>query len=155
MIAGGVHAVIHRRLVRPREGELYELLGPLMGMIVLPYLGQRVARKELATPPASKPLLPAARRQREDPLRGRQFRLTYRTVRVLVVLSERPGASNREIAESAEIADQGQASKLLWRLARLGLIENRGEGQPKGAANSWLLTADGARLQQAARPRFV
>ena len=60
------------------------------------------------------------------------MRLTYRTVRVLSVIGEAPGASNREVAEGSGIADQGQISKLLARLERLQLIENTGGGQLKG-----------------------
>lgn len=81
------------------------------------------------------------------------MRLTYRTVRVLMVISERPGASNREIAERSGISDQGQISKLLGRLARLELVENRGDGQEKGAANAWHLTARGQAVERATRPR--
>jgi AcrR family transcriptional regulator len=156
VIVGGVHAVVHCRLVRMDEGKLHELLGPLMSVIVLPYLGSSASRKESGTVSTSPPIPPALRRrQDEDPLRGIHTRMTYRTVRVLVALSGQPGASNREVAAAAGILDQGQMSKLLARLARLGLIENHGGGQPKGAANAWWLTADGARLERATRPRFI
>jgi hypothetical protein len=37
-----------------------------------------------------------------------------------------PGASNREIADAAEVADQGQISKVLARLRNLGLIHDPG-----------------------------
>jgi AcrR family transcriptional regulator len=156
VIVGGVHAVLHRRLVHRDEGSVHDLLGQLMSMIVLPYLGPSAARKERAASsgPASIPAAPGPPRN-GDPLRGLQMRLTYRTVRALVVLNARPGASNREIADAAGITDQGQISKLLWRLARLGLIENRGAGQLKGTTNAWWLTADGARLERATRPRFI
>ena len=79
------------------------------------------------------------------------MRLTYRTVRVLMALADCPGASNREIAERADIADQGQMSKLLTRLARLELITNMGEGQEKGMSNAWHLTDRGARVERATR----
>jgi DNA-binding MarR family transcriptional regulator len=81
------------------------------------------------------------------------MRLTYRTVRVLMVIAERPAASNRVIAEQSGITDQGQISKLLGRLARLQLVENKGDGQEKGAANAWHLTARGAAVERATRPR--
>jgi predicted transcriptional regulator len=81
------------------------------------------------------------------------MRLTYRTVRVLMVLAEHHGASNREVAEGADIVDQGQICKLLGRLARLGLIENLGDGQQRGAANAWHLTEHGAQIERAARRR--
>lgn len=80
------------------------------------------------------------------------MRLTYRTVQVLIVIAAKPGASNREIADRSGISDQGQISKLLTRLQRLELVENRGEGQPKGAPNAWHLTERGARVEQATRP---
>jgi hypothetical protein len=131
-----------------------DLLGPLMSMIVLPYLGAKAASRELSRPapiPRDRRPRPPARSQ--DPLEGLNMRLTYRTVRVLMAVAEHPGASNREIAEGAGIVDQGQISKLLTRLAGLSLVENRGEGQEKGAANAWQLTACGAQVERAARPR--
>jgi len=88
----------------------------------------------------------------KDPLDGLNMRLTHRTVRVLMVIAENPGASNREIAEGSGIADQGQISKLLTRLARLKLVENTGDGQEKGASNAWRLTARGAQVERATRP---
>jgi DNA-binding IclR family transcriptional regulator len=75
-------------------------------------------------------------------------RITYRTTRVLDVIAAQPGLSNSEVAKRAGISDQGQVSKLLARLKRLGLIENTGGGQAKGAANSWALTRKGKELER-------
>ena len=74
------------------------------------------------------------------------MRLTYRTMRVLVAVAENPGSSNRTIGQSAGIADQGQASKLLARLHNLGLIENRGGDPARGEANAWILTITGQQV---------
>lgn len=154
-IVGAVFAVIHTRLLE-EDGELLsKLLAPLMSMIVLPYMGARAASKELARP-APKPQKAAQLSDRSgsrDPLEGLDMRLTYRTVRVLVVIGGHPGASNRQIAEGSGIADQGQISKLLTRLRRLDLVQNQGEGQAKGAANAWYLTERGTEVERAARPR--
>jgi len=154
-VVGAVFAVIHSRVLGAGEQPLSELLGPLMSIIVLPFLGARTASRELtrAAPeiPRERPRRPA--RHGSDPLQGLKIRLTYRTVRVLMVISEHAGASNREIAEGSGITDQGQISKLLNRLARLELIENVGEGQEKGAANAWHLTPRGAAVERATRPR--
>ena len=79
------------------------------------------------------------------------MRLTYRTIRVLGVIAEQPGASNREISEGAGIVDQGQISKLLSRLSQYGLVENFGHGQRRGMANAWELTPRGAQLESASR----
>ena len=71
------------------------------------------------------------------------MRLTYRTVRVLMAVAEHPGASNRAIGMTAGIPDQGQASKLLARLRRLGLIQNKGGDPARGEPNAWTLTTTG------------
>ena len=155
-VVGGVFAVIHTRLIDDSDEPLTDLLGPLMSMIVLPYLGARAAARELARPAAEVAPVRAAEEspaRSHDPLDGLKMRLTYRTVRVLMVIGEHPGASNREVAEGSGIADQGQISKLLTRLARLELIENHGEGQEKGAANAWHLTSRGAQVERVTRPR--
>lgn len=154
-IVGGIFAVLHTRLLDESEEPLTELLGPLMSMIVLPYLGARAAGRELARPVAAvaRDRQTRTRKRTRDPLDGLNMRLTYRTVRVLMVIAEHPGASNREIAEGSGIIDQGQISKLLNRLARLNLVENHGEGQEKGAANAWYLTPRGAQVERATRPR--
>ncbi|HVR04515.1 MAG TPA: hypothetical protein VMS02_00650 [Solirubrobacteraceae bacterium] len=71
------------------------------------------------------------------------MRLTYRTARVLQGLARRPGASNRQVADDAGIVDQGQVSKLLARLERLGLLCNENAGQGRGERNRWRLTGRG------------
>jgi AcrR family transcriptional regulator len=153
-VVGAIFSVLHARVLEGGEDPLADLLGPLMSMIVLPYLGPRAARRELSRPPLeiSRDGHPPAVAKARDPLEGLNMRLTYRTVRVLVVISEHPGASNREIAEASGIVDQGQISKLLARLARLDLIENVGEGQERGASNAWHLTARGEQVERATRP---
>ncbi len=154
-VVGAVFAVLHARLVDDGAAPLEGLLGSLMSMIVLPYLGTRAAARELSRPlsePAAEQRHPAGVRS-ADPLEGLNMRLTYRTVRVLTVIGESAGASNREIAERSGVVDQGQISKLLNRLARLELVVNRGEGQERGAANAWHLTVRGAQVERATRPR--
>jgi AcrR family transcriptional regulator len=142
-VVGAIFAVLHTRVLEHGDERLTDLLGSLMSMIVLPYLGARAAGRELSKPPMEVPKASGARPlgRHKDPLEGLNMRLTYRTVRVLMVIAEHPGASNREIAEGSGIVDQGQISKLLNRLARLKLVENHGEGQEKGAANAaWCWT---------------
>jgi DNA-binding MarR family transcriptional regulator len=83
----------------------------------------------------------------EDPLEGLRMRWTYRTARVMQGISELPGASNRAVADYAGIQDQGQVSKLLARLQRLGLIANTTGGQ-RGEPNAWSLTPLGEQVAQ-------
>ncbi len=105
-----------------------------MSMIVLPYLGPEVARREQRR--SLPPLERAARAndlrntviEQADPLLEIPMRLTYRTARVLQAAAEQPGASNRRIGEQAGIPDQGQVSKLLARLKGLGVLVNTGVG---------------------------
>lgn len=154
-LVGAVFTVIHTRVLEPDPHPLLDLLGPLMSMVVLPYLGSRAAARELRLPAPSPSRHPPLRpvKPSGDPLEGLNMRLTYRTVRVLMVIGENPGASNREVAVGSGIADQGQISKLLGRLGRLALIENLGDGQEKGAANAWRLTPRGLAVERATRPR--
>lgn len=154
-VVGAVFAVLHTRALEDDVSDRFScLLGSLMNIVVLPYLGSRAASRELSRPaPERRRDVTRSRTQSRDPMAGLSMRLTYRTVRVLVVIAEHPGASNREIAERSGVADQGQISKLLARLARLELVENTGDGQEKGGSNAWHLTPRGARVERATRPR--
>jgi hypothetical protein len=121
-----------------------------MGMIVLPYLGPAAARKEIERPaPKRSTKRPVVH---THPLQGLPMRLTYRTMRVLLSVAELGGRgsypSNRAVAESAGIGDQGQASKLLARLHRLGLIENQGGDPARGEPNAWVLTTTGKEVHE-------
>jgi len=149
-----------RRRPRGRPAPLGDLLNPLMGTIVLPFLGPAAARRELAREPSRAVRAAAARPpRRPNPLAGVEMRLTYRTLRVLGAIAERPGASNRQVADASGISDQGQISKLLRRLEGLGLIRNDGAGQPSGEPNEWRLTDVGRKVEEAlavqAAPRTV
>jgi AcrR family transcriptional regulator len=143
-IVGAVLSVIHARLLETRPQRLGELLNPLMALIVTPYLGHTAAQWELER---SVPHRAARPINAEDPLKGLNMRITYRTLRVLTVIAEQPGASNRQIALQAGVSDQGQISKLLTRLERLELVHNTAPPQPAGEPNVWLLTQRGRAVQ--------
>jgi len=150
-VVGGVLAVIHSRLVEGHEKALVELTSPLMSMIVLPYLGPAAARRELERP-APAPVASAGKTTLlADPFKAAGMRLTYRTVRVLMALAQHPGASNRVVADTAEIRDQGQISKLLARLQRAGMVTNTGLGPGQGAPNAWTLTESGRQVVDSVR----
>jgi AcrR family transcriptional regulator len=149
-LVGAAFTIVYGRLVRGERAPLTDLHGELMGMIVLPYLGPAAARREEGRPAPA-----LARRQSHaptvttsengagggnDPLAGVPMRLTYRTTLVLEAIAHRPGVSNRMVADLAGVTDQGQISKLLARLERLGLVENTGVGHAKGERNAWALT---------------
>jgi AcrR family transcriptional regulator len=170
-IVGGVLSVLHARLQAPAQpntpqgntggappsengdGSLLGLTSPLMSMIVLPYLGAAAAQRELGKPVSAHRSGAAIRPGPADPLQDVHMRLTYRTVRVLMAIAALDGRgihpSNREVGLAAEVPDQGQISKLLTRLARLGLIQNSGTGLTRGAPNAWTLTTRGEQIERA------
>ena len=150
---GAVFSVIHARMLTDtelddsRHGSLVDLTGPLMAMIVQPYLGATVARRELARLPAAPeqavPNLPS------DPFKDLPIRFTYRTSRVLSSIAEAPGASSKQIAQASGITDDGQASRLLSRLQQHQLIQDTGVGPTKGMPRAWTLTPRGQQILQA------
>jgi AcrR family transcriptional regulator len=156
-VVGAAFAIVHSRLSR-RDGEpLTGLLGELMAMIVLPYLGPAVARRERSRPAPAASVVAAsastaASRRARDPLADVNLRLTHRTARVLEGISELSGRgsdpSNREVATFAGVIDPGQISKLLRRLERLELLVNTGAGHAKGEPNAWALTPKGERVTE-------
>jgi AcrR family transcriptional regulator/DNA-binding MarR family transcriptional regulator len=146
-VVGAVWSILYSRLTHRYTSSLLALHGTLMSVIVLAYLGADTAREEVSRPPPQTPALPQpALLAPLAATEGLHMRLTYRTLRVLSAIGDRPGASNREIALAAEIADPGQISKLLARLRDLGFIRNSGLGQTAGAANEWSLTPKGEAL---------
>jgi AcrR family transcriptional regulator len=147
---GGVLAVIHARLLDPDAGPLVQLVAPLTGMIVHPYLGRAASRREMERPGAGEngtsqrtPRHRGPESAGADPFRDLRLRFTYRTARVLATIAAHPGASNRQVGEDAGVSDQGQISKLLKRLERAGLVENDGPGRESGEPNAWQLTTRG------------
>jgi AcrR family transcriptional regulator/DNA-binding MarR family transcriptional regulator len=152
-IVGGVLAIVHARLLEGRPAPLVGLVGPLMGMIVLPYADRGAVKRELSRPVVEPPA--SSERTRHVEARGSfedlDMRLTYRTLRVLAAIAAVPGASNRDVADHAGVKDQGQISKLLTRLERLDLIHNTGTGAPRGEPNAWALTDKGREIEAATR----
>lgn len=153
-VVGAVLAVLQNRLLADEHEPVIELFGSLVSIIVLPYLGPAVARRELTRP--APPVRTAASgangfSTHED---GGSVRLTQRTALVLGAIADYPGASNREVADRAGIVDQGQISKLLGRLQAAELIAKIGDARrTRGAPNSWQLTARGEGLLGRARAR--
>ncbi len=159
-VVGAAFAIVYARLSRGESEPLTGLLGELMAMIVLPYLGPAAARRERTRPaPAAPAAVSVSRaavpRSVRDPLADVNLRLTHRTARVLEGIAELGGRgadpSNREVASFAGVSDPGQISKLLRRLERLGLLLNTGAGHAKGEPNAWALTDKGQRLTHSIR----
>jgi hypothetical protein len=142
---GGVLAVLYRRFLYGERQALVELLNPLMAILVLPYLGGAAAADEM-TRPAPQAVARVSRRPARQPLKELNIRLTYRTMRVLTTIAAQADLSNVEVSQRAGITDQGQISKLLARLASLGLIENTGAARLR-SQKAWRLTPKGVQLE--------
>jgi AcrR family transcriptional regulator len=159
-LVGAAFAIVYPRLSHGDGEPLVGLLGELMAMIVLPYLGAAAARRErtrpaLAVPVAAPKMQAAAPPSTADPLAGVNLRLTHRTARVLEGIAALGGCgsdpSNRQVANFAGVTDPGQISKLLRRLERLGLLVNTGAGHAKGEPNAWALTDKGQQVTRSIR----
>ncbi len=151
-IVGAVIAVLQNRLRAEDGGLVIELFGSLVSIIVLPYLGPAIARRELTRP--APPARTALSKALGAPDGAASVRLTQRTALVLNAVADYPGASNREVAERAGVVDQGQISKLLGRLHAAGLIAKIDDTRrTRGAPNSWRLTKAGETLLGRARAR--
>jgi AcrR family transcriptional regulator len=155
-VIGAVCGVIHARLLESDRGQLVSLLGPLMATVVLPYRGREAAAEQLQISLADPRLRPADQSRVSGPA-GRtsgvcRFRPTLRTFAVLSSIGEHPGLNNREVSDLAGVSNQGQMSRLLWRLEDRGLVENTG-GYAQGTPKAWSLTVLGEQaLQQASPP---
>ncbi len=154
-VVGAVLAVLQTRLLAPNPAPPSSLLGELTSLVVLPYLGSAAAKRELVRSAARSPSgrETQSRRSGRFALEGVGMRLTYRTARVLMAIGERPGSSNREVGNRAEVVDQGQISKLLTRLESQGLIVNDSGGGRRGAPNAWELTPRGEQVEHIIRRR--
>jgi AcrR family transcriptional regulator len=149
-VVGSVCAVLHSRLLTPNGSSFLRLTEPLMSLIVLPYLGAAATRAEMRRP------TPLARTRPKaavvvpdlDVIKGLGMRITYRTACTLIAVAENPRANNRQIGAKAGIDDQGQMSKLMSRLCRLGLVENVRDEADKGAPNKWVLTPRGEEVRR-------
>ena len=160
LVVGGVFSVIRTSMLEGDSGKLVELVPSLMAFIVAPYLGRAAAQAELQGRPSAagggfvaEPGLARARAiSRAGTL---PIRATHRTTLVLRSIAQAPYSNNREIAQTAGLADEGQTSKLLARLERQGVIENVGLGSARGEPNAWVLTASGRRAVELINQSFA
>jgi len=137
-VVGAVAAIVHGRLQEESVPPLRDLAGPLMAVLVLPYLGVDAARGELSHPaPQAEPAEDLE--SQSDPTAAVGLRMTPRTSSVLEAIARNPGMNNRQVAEAAGISGSAQASRMLARLRRKGLIVSK----PAGSAKAWQLTSTG------------
>ncbi len=152
-VVSGVLGVLQEQLCCPEPVVFVELSQSLMSFIVMPFLGAAAARRELSRPAVLAPTL-AARKAAQELLHGFSGRaMRYPLApRVLHVIRGQAGLSNAQVAELAGVIDNGQVSRMLARLGRLGLIESSGEtAHLPGRPNAWRLTSSGEQVESALR----
>lgn len=160
-VLSSVFGIMHAHIVVEKPGPFVELLGPLMGLIMAPYLGAREVQREIEqgdglarailngdsrwSPPVEASRWDAELGAAPDatvfPTLGNA---TARHLReCLLFVAEHPDCSNREVGVGIDLVHQSQVSKLLAHLLREGLATKRSEGQ--GKRNAWRLTPSGER----------
>jgi AcrR family transcriptional regulator len=164
-VMSSVLGIMHAHIVAQKPGPFIELLGPLMGLAMAPYLGARGVEREIeqgdklarAILNGDFPRIPPDQGLRQNPghdaalpaILGNQS--TRRARECLLFLAEHPESSNRETAAGIDIAHQSQISKLLAYLFQEGLVTKCSEG--RGKRNAWRLTPRGAEIAQALSER--
>ncbi len=169
LVIEGIYAsveglVVQRVIAGDAGSSLIDLLGPLMGLIAAPFLGDDSAQHEIeigdglaqaitangsrsllsrmpevggahtATGWPEEALTPALPAVLSNP-RAHRARLC------VLFLAEHSGSSNSQVAAGIGISRRGQISALLARLARDGLVLKTACGL--GRPNEWRLSPDG------------
>jgi AcrR family transcriptional regulator len=169
-VMSSILGLIHTHLVTS-EGPLLELLGPLTGLVTVPFLDfseveAEVARAERLAEAIKRAdgsgrvgpvdAVPSGQRAIGSPvppspgspapsLQGSPAPPvpgTRRGRECLLYLADHPGASNSEIAAAIGIAHRSQISKLLSSLSLEGLVAKLPR-ERSGTPNAWLLTPAG------------
>jgi AcrR family transcriptional regulator len=155
-----VVGIVNARLTGSEQRPLLELLGPLMGVIVGPFMdealiareidrGNELAAKIQAERGAQRHSTPSDGVEVEPPavelpalLRNAQAGRARQCVRYLAERSGRGhGPSNSEVAAAIGVANKGQISALLGRLEGCGVLSKFSHGP--GRPNEWRLTPYG------------
>lgn len=162
-VMGSVLGLMHGHIVRDRPGPFIELLGPLMGLAIAPYLAARSVEREMEQGtalarailncdfPSTVPAQAEGQDLELDMEQGVVLPAMFgnpsarRARECLLFLAEQSGRgfspSNREIAVGIDVAHRSQISKLLAYLSQEGLVTKRSEGS--GKRNAWRLTPRG------------
>lgn len=153
-VIASVLGVLHARLVSGQAPPFIGLLGPLTGLVLLPYTDPKALHAQIKR--AETMAAAITRRGPSEQLAGSQEGaipdalrdpVAYRARQCVLYLAEHPGASNRQIASGIGVIHQGQMSSLLGRLSRIDLVVKHPHGP--GRANAWRLTSRGGLVAQA------
>jgi AcrR family transcriptional regulator len=155
-VMASVLGLIQTHLVTERRGPLIELLGPLMGLVTSLHLDPRERAREIERGARLAREIQAGRSSIQAPGVGERGMVSVvvpaalrdaRSHRLRLCLSYvvgHPGVSNKEIGDGIGVTHRGQLTKLLSKLAALGLVVKRANAA--GHPNAWSATPAGARV---------
>ena len=164
-VMSSVLGIMHAHIITGKPGPFIELLGPLMGLIMAPYLGARRVQQEITQGDQLARRILAGDSRWSQPTQSTQHHTeagaaphsavfaglasasARRARECVLFLAEHPDSSNREVAEGIGIAHQSQISRLLTSLLQDGLASKRSQGT--GKRNAWRLTPHGQELARA------
>jgi len=158
LAAEGTHAsvvgIVNARLVGSERRPLLELLGPLMGIIVAPFVDEaEVAREVERGDQLAREMLArhSSRKSHGAGVRVPAVLLAakaHRARQCLLFVAEQGergiSPSNRQVGEGIGVSHREQVSRLLGKLAALGLLVKRA-GDP-GYPNAWSLSLEGEQV---------
>lgn len=153
-----VIGIVNARLIGREQKPLIQLLGPLMGVIVGPFMDKARVAEEIERGNAlAQEILERHVPSTPDPpeVRVPDVLLSARAHRArlcLLYVAEHANVSNKRVGEGIGVSHRGQVARLLGRLADLDLVVKR-PGSP-GHANAWSLTEKGEQVARSlvARP---
>jgi hypothetical protein len=144
---GSVLAIVVGRVMAGCPEPLVELLGPLMGVAVAPYLDQRPAAREIERAAQLASAITAGEVRfewtqavgqgadsRSEPSSTAGVPSARRACECLLFLADHPDVSNSELARGIGIAHASQMSRLLSLLAGAGLVCKCSRGAGLNAA---------------------
>ncbi len=147
-----VLGLLRAQLLGESGEPLIALLGPLMGLITVIYLGaqmvpaeiercEALTREILASSVPYKEWVGSEKVEVPAPIRDPR---AHRARACLCYLAEHPGASNRQVARAIGIVRDDQISTTLARLMRMDLlVKHRGRS---GGPNAWSLSLMGEQV---------
>ena len=144
-----VLGTIRTHVLAGAEEPLIALLGPLMGVVTMPYLGPEAVAREMehseqlaqAAVEADAPRAPKHNDCAVEIPSLLEDARAQRARRCLRYVAGHPGASNRQVAGAAGIASDSHISTLLARLYRARLLQKR--AKRPGGPNAWTLSRYG------------
>jgi AcrR family transcriptional regulator len=149
-----VAGILHTRLVTGEAPPFIALLGQLVGLVVCPYLDPHDVVREIKRGEALAQTIAERRASSSSPAPATvqlpavlSHPGAFRARSCVIFIAANPGSSNKQIAAGIGIPHLGQASELLARLARNGLLHKYAGGA--GRPNEWWLTTYGEELAQA------